>query len=165
MTSAPPPPPDWRLEPVVPASQQQAQDTVLGYLTRTAEKLPPGTTLDATRYLVGNGNRSCEDNPTGPGTPEMMYTDVRQVLVPAGTDSAVVIDGVGQTWRGWGWYVVEREDFPRPNRFGYSPDGYRLQIEVADPAELPPTITGISPCFPGEQAVDDVPIPTVIKGT
>ncbi|GAB3221006.1 hypothetical protein GCM10027535_18920 [Mycolicibacterium hippocampi] len=161
MTSVPPPP-GWKLEPVIPTSQQQAQDTVLGYLARTVEALPPGTTLDATRYRVGNGNRSCDDLPTGPDKPEMMFTDVRQVLLPSGTDTVGVISEVGSIWRSWGWHVFERDGFPRPNQFGYGPDGYRLQIESSDPPGYPPTISGISPCFPGSVASDDIQIPIVI---
>lgn len=162
MTSAPPPPSGWTLEPVIPTSQQQAQDTVIGYLTKTVRALPPGTTLDQTRYRVGSGNRSCDDNPTGDDVPEIVYTDVRQVLVPAGGDNAALVGQVGDIWSGWGWHVLEREDFPRPNRFGYGPDGYRLQIESTTPPEHPPTISGISPCFPGEVANDEVPVPVVL---
>lgn len=164
MTSVPPPPPGWKLEPVVPAGQQQAQDTVLGYLTRTAEALGPGTTFDATRYRVGNGNRSCDDLPTGPDKPEMMFVDVRQVLAgtDAGSDAVTMIGEAGEIWRSWGWHVYEREDFPRPNRFGYGPDGYRLQIESSDPPGYPPTITGISPCFPGDVATDDIAVPNIL---
>ncbi|BBX18704.1 hypothetical protein [Mycolicibacterium duvalii] len=165
MTSAPPPPPGWELEPLIPTSQQQAQDTVIGYLTRTVEALPAGTRLDATRYRVGNGNRSCDDLPTGSDKPEMMFTDVRQVLLPEGADAAGVISEVGDIWRSWGWHVFERDDFPRPNQFGYGPDGYRLQIESSTPPGHPPTISGISPCFPGSVASDDVAVPTVIPST
>ncbi len=160
MTSTPAPPPGWALEPVVPASQQQAQDTVLGYLTRTVERLPAGTTLDGTRYRVGSGNRSCDDTPTGPEAPEMMFTDVRQVMLPAGTDGVAVIAEVGDVWRSWGWHVFERDDFPRPNQFGYGPDGYRLQIESS--SGQPPTISGISPCFPGDLATDDIATPMIL---
>jgi hypothetical protein len=164
MTSTPSPPPGWTLETVVPASQQQAQDTVLGYLTRTVDGLPAGTTLDGTRYRVGSGNRSCDDNPTGPDAPEMMFTDVRQVVLPAGVDGVAVIADVGDIWRSWGWHVFERDDFPRPNQFGYGPDGYRLQIESSSPPGQPPTISGISPCFPGDLASDDITIPVILGG-
>jgi len=163
MTSAPPPPSDWKLAPVIPTSQQQAQDTVIGYLTKTLESLPPGTTFDATRYRVGNGNRACDDAPTGPGKPEMMFTDVRQAILPAGTDPVSVIRQAGNIWRSWGWYVVERDDFPQPNQFGYGPDGYRLQIESANPPGNPPTVSAISPCFPGDFAHDDIPVPVVLR--
>ena len=163
MTSAPPPPPGWKEQPVIPTSQQQAQDTVLGYLTKTLDGLPPGTAFDATRYRVGNGNRSCDDNPTGPDKPEMMFTDVRQVMLPAGTDPATAIALVGDVWRSWGWYVIERDGFGKPNQFGYASDGYRLQIEPSNPPGNPPTISGISPCFPGDLAHDEVPVPVVLR--
>ncbi|MDF2825891.1 MAG: hypothetical protein K0R68_3299 [Mycobacterium sp.] len=162
MTSAPPPPPGWRLDPVVPGSQEQAQDTVIDYLIRTVEQMAPGVAFDGTRYRVGSGNRSCEDNPTGPVAPEMMYTDVREVVLPAGRDPVAVIGEVGEIWRSWGWYVFQREDFPVPNQFGYGPDGYRLQIESSSPPGAPPVISGISPCFAGELAGDELEIPVRI---
>ena len=62
-------------------------------------------------------------------------------------------------WR----YVVERDGFTKPNRFGYAPDGYRLQIEAASQQGYPPTIQGSSPCFPGAIAREDIPIPVVIN--
>lgn len=162
MTSAPPPPPGWQLETIVPGSQQQAQDTVIDYLTKTVAQMPPGTVFDGTRYRVGTGNRSCDDAPTGPDAPEMMYTDVREVIVAPGSDNVAVISEVGEIWSSWGWYVFERDDFPKPNQFGYGPDGYRLQIESSSPPGAPPTVSGISPCFPGELASDDVEIPVRI---
>ena len=162
MTSAPPPPPGWNLQPVIPDSQQQAQDTVTDYLSKTAASLPQGTVLDATRFRVGSGNRSCDDNPTGPNEPDVMYTDVRQAVLPNGADSPAVIYQAGDAWRSWGWYVFERDDFPKPNQFGYAADGYRLQIESSTPPTAPPTISGISPCFPGDRASDDVPVPIVL---
>ena len=164
MTSAPPQPPGWKLEPVVPESQRQAQDTVTGYLTKTLQALPPGTVFDATRYRVGNGNRSCDDSPTGSGKPEMMFNDVRQAILPSGTNAATAIRQAGDAWRGWGWYVVERDDFDKPNQFGYGPDGYRLQIESPGLSGHPPTISGISPCFPGDIARDDISVPVTLGG-
>ncbi|BCI90493.1 hypothetical protein NIIDMKKI_56990 [Mycobacterium kansasii] len=40
MESAPAPPPGWKLQPVVPETQQQAQDALIGYLTKTLQNLP-----------------------------------------------------------------------------------------------------------------------------
>jgi hypothetical protein len=65
MTSASPPPPGWTERPAVPTSQQQAQDTVLGYLKKTLRALPSGTTLDATRYSGGTNTAPCQDVETG----------------------------------------------------------------------------------------------------
>jgi hypothetical protein len=92
-----------------------------------------------------------------------MFTDVRQAILPAGTDPVSVIRQAGDIWRSWGWYVVERDDFPQPNQFGYGPDGYRLQIESANPPGNPPTVSAISPCFPGDLAHDDIPVPVILR--
>jgi hypothetical protein len=48
------PTPGWQVRPVVPTSQQQAQDTVLGYLKKTLQALPTGTVFDRSR-LSGLG--------------------------------------------------------------------------------------------------------------
>src|SRR5262249_46676646 len=53
--------------PKIPTSQQEAQDTVLRYLQRTVDGLPPGTVLDSTDTR-GAGNLSCDDEHTGPGS-------------------------------------------------------------------------------------------------
>jgi hypothetical protein len=59
---------------VVPQSQQQAQDTVYGYLKRTLDALPPGTVLDATRYGSASITSSCDDNDSSPTAPRNFST-------------------------------------------------------------------------------------------
>jgi hypothetical protein len=159
MSSAPPPP-GWKVRPVIPTSQQQAQDTVIGYLKKTLHTLPAGTVFDRSRY-AGSGNTPCNDEPTG--VPPNEFSDMRDAVFPPGTDLDAMIAKTGDIWKGWGWYVLERDGFRKPNRFGYAPDGYSLQIVAANPAGYPPTITGVSPCFPGELARDDLPVPVVLK--
>jgi hypothetical protein len=154
------PPPGWKVRPVIPTSQQQAQDTVIGYLKKTLHALPAGTVFDRSRY-AGSGNTPCNDQPTG--VPPNEFSDVRDAVFPPGTDLDAMIAKTGDIWKGWGWYVLERDGFRKPNRFGYAPDGYSLQIVAANPAGYPPTIAGVSPCFPGEFARDDLPVPVVLK--
>jgi hypothetical protein len=48
-----------------------------------------------------------------------------------GNDPNNVIAKIGDIWKSWGWYVIERDGFQKPNRFGYAPDGYSLQLEAA----------------------------------
>ncbi|BBX16524.1 hypothetical protein CRI77_21130 [Mycolicibacterium duvalii] len=48
----------------------------------------------------------------------------------AGTDFAALIAQTGGVWQQWGWEVLERDGFNKPNRFGYGPDGYTLQIQA-----------------------------------
>ena len=164
MTSAPPPPPGWNPKDVVPQSQQQAQDTVTGYLTRILQALPPGTVLDGSRYAGAGHNSSCEDEPLGPGKPPMRFHTIGELTFPQGVDQVAMIQQLGDIWRSWGWYVFEREGFPKPNQFGYGPDGYRLQVEAADPPSYPPALKASSPCFPGELANDDLPFPESLTG-
>lgn len=57
---------------------------------------------------------------------------------------------------------MERDEFRKPNQFGYGPDGYRLQIVSASPTSFPPTINAISPCYPGTIARDDIAFPIQI---
>ncbi|MDI3313048.1 MAG: hypothetical protein QJR12_01825 [Mycobacterium sp.] len=59
----PPPPPGWKQHPVIPKHQQQAQDTILGYLKKTLRALPAGTTLDAT--LASPALRAAYDKAMG----------------------------------------------------------------------------------------------------
>jgi hypothetical protein len=44
-----PPTPGWKVQVVVPASQQQAQDTVLNYLKKTLGAMPPGVVFSRQR--------------------------------------------------------------------------------------------------------------------
>jgi hypothetical protein len=162
MTSAPPPPPGWTLHPVIPTSQHQAQDTVLDYLKRTLRELPAGTALDATRYSGGTNTPPCEDVTTG--VPPVEFSSIGELTLPAGAAPQAIVAQVGEIWKTWGWYVFERNDFRRPNRFGYAPDGYRLQIKAKDPATDPPTLIGISPCFRGDLPDDRGDFPMVLRG-
>jgi hypothetical protein len=159
MTTSPPPPSGWKLQPVVPSSQQQAQDAVLGYLKKTLQGLPAGTTLDATGYGVTN-TPPCEDVETG--TPPVALTTIGDLKPPPGTDANSLIAKTGEVWKGWGWYVIERDDFRKPNRFGYGPDGYSLQIKAKIQADYPPSLEGVSPCFPGSLPNDRSPFPTIL---
>lgn len=156
----PPGPPGFKVRPVVPTSQQQAQDTVLGYLKKTLQELPPGTVFDRARY-AGSGNTPCSDEPTG--IPPNEYSDIRDAVFPPETDLDAMIAKAGEIWQSWGWYVRERGGSAKPNRFGYAPDGYSLHIVAADRHGYPPTIVGVSPCFPGELVRDDLKAPAVLK--
>lgn len=148
--------------PKVPASQQEAQDTVLRYLQRTVDALPKGTTLDGTRYAVGSGTTHCEDEPKGLDAP-VHFEDWRDVKLPAGTDPAAIIGQTGDIWKQWGWQVIERDGFVKPNRFGYAPDGYVLQIEARTDPNVAPSLIGSSPCYPGNLRNDNIPRPPVIS--
>ena len=158
MTSVPQPPPGFTVQPVIPTSQQQAQDTVLEYLRKTLRGLPAGTTFDRSRY-PGSNNVPCGDDTTG--VPDNQFYDMREAKFPPGSDPAALVARTGEIWAGWGWHVVQRDEFRKPNRFGYGPDGYELQIVAADPP-YPPTIIGSAPCFPGELARPDLVVPTVL---
>jgi hypothetical protein len=160
MTSTPAPPPGWESHVAVPTSQQQAQDTVLGYLRKTLNGLPEGTVIDATRYGRAGTTAPCNDAPLATNPPEEFST-IGQ-LKPPGDDFDQIIAVVGDTWKTWGWWVFERNDFRKPNRFGYGPDGYILQIKVSSPPGHPPTIIASSPCFPNEISRDDLPFPRMI---
>jgi len=165
MTSAPPPPPGWNPKDVVPQSQQQAQDRLKDYLLRTLRELPDGTTLDATRYGSAGHNSWCEDEPADPKNAPTRYHTSGDLKFAPGTDPAAMIRRVGDIWREWGWYVMERDGFRKPNQFGYGPDGYRLQIVIAARDGYPPTLAGSSPCFPGALARDNVDFPTVLTAS
>lgn len=133
--------------PVVPESQRQAQDTINRYLADTVNAMPKGTTLDGTRYIVGDGTSFCEDDPSG-DDPPVRVTDWRDVEPPEGTDFPALIDQTGGLWKSWGWQVLERDGFDKPNRFGYAPNGYVLQIGARPDTTQPPSLIASSPCFP-----------------
>jgi hypothetical protein len=143
--------------PKIPTSQQEAQATVLTYLQRTVNALPPGSTLDGTRYIAGGDTRHCEDDPSGPDAP-VRFSDWRDIQTPVqAANYNGLIEDVGKLWEGWGWQVIERDGYDKPNRFGYSPDGYVLQITAAHPASYPPSVIGASPCYPGNLRQEDIP--------
>jgi len=162
VTSASPPPPGWTSRPVVPTSQQQAQDTILGYLKKTLRALPPGTALDATRYSGAVNTPPCKDVTTG--VAPVSLSTIGELSLPAGVDAAGIVAHLGDTWKGWGWYVIERDGFRKPNRFGYAPDGYILHIMAKDPVTDPPTLIADSPCFSGDLPKDRSPFPVVLQG-
>jgi len=159
-----PPPPGWELKEVVPQSHQQAQDTLLWYLRRTLSALPPGTTLDSHGFASSGSTPWCEDEPKDPKAAPIHVVSIGRVEVPGGMDPAELIAKVGEAWRSWGWHVIERDPFRKPNQFGYGPDGYRLQIDMPNPPNYPPILQGISPCFSGELARSDLDFPSVIGG-
>jgi hypothetical protein len=150
--------------PKIPRSQQEAQDTAVGYLQRTVDGLPPGTTLTVSA-ATGGHNLSCDDNYTGPGSGPTEYTAAVDVMGPPGVAPADLIAKAGELWRSWGLTVMQRKGFEEPNQFGYPSDGYTIQIEAAYPANYPPTLTVVSPCFPGDVRRDGIPMPTKIEQT
>ncbi|WP_074377066.1 hypothetical protein [Mycobacteroides abscessus] len=147
--------------PKIPTSQQEAQDTVLRYLQDTLNALPKGSKLDGTRFGDPGSTINCSDDATGPADP-VEFSDLRDVIVPAGTESARIVAEIDEVWRRWGWQVLEREGFPKPNRFGYAPDGYVLQIKVRNDPIHSVSMIGTSPCFPGNLRRDDISQPGVI---
>ena len=123
--------------------------------------MPPGSTIDASRYGAAGHNSYCDDNDSSADAPMYFHT-IGELTPPVGAHTDLVTNA-GELWRSWGWYVIERDGFTKPNRFGYAPDGYRLQIESAAQPGYPPSIEGSSPCFRGGIARDDIPTPTVIR--
>jgi hypothetical protein len=160
-TSAPPPPPGWTLRPAVPVSVQQAQDTIIGYLTKTLRAMPPGTVVDATRYSGGTNTPPCQDTETG--SSPVSFTTIGELKPPPGINFDAIIASASAIWKKWGWYVLERDGFYKPNQFGYGPDDYRLQITAAPQAGYPPTIQAVSPCFAESLSRDHSPFPMVLR--
>lgn len=141
--------------PKIPGSQQEAQDTVNRYLQETIDALPKGSSLDGTRYAIGDGATYCDDNPSGTDAP-VHVEDWRDIALPPGTDYSALINQTGEVWKQWGWQVIERDGFSKPNRFGYAPDGYVLQIESRPDPTQAPSLIASSPCFPGNLRSNDV---------
>lgn len=159
MEQTPTPPP-----PKTPSSQQEAQDTVLHYLQKTVDGLAAGTVLDSTDFR-GGGNVPCDDDFTGPGKPPTEYEYWTHVNGPSGVSSDELVAATGEVWRSWGLTVVERDDFRKPNRFGYTQEAYLLQVKGPSTPGYPPTLIVSSPCFPGDLVRDDIPTPNVIQQT
>ena len=150
--------------PKIPRSQQEVQETVLLYLQKTVDGLPPGTVLDSSDAR-GGGNLACDDNYMGPGPGPTEYSVATHVIAPAGMKPTDMVMKVGDVWRGWGLTVLQRTGFEEPNQFGYPDDGYRVQIAAAYPPKYPPLLTVISPCFPGDLVRNDIPVPKKIEQT
>ncbi|WP_245535321.1 hypothetical protein [Segniliparus rotundus] len=146
-----------------PSSQWQAQEVLYEYMRKTLQALPQGISLDNTRLSPGGGVDTCEDRIDSENSP-ISYYDYRDMRVPQGIDYAELVAKVGDVWRSWGWRVEERKGSDNPNRYGYSPDGYSLNITARPPqfASFPPSFGGNTPCFPPELRDDHVPIPPVI---
>lgn len=143
-----------------PTSQRQVQDHVVALFQRTVDAFPRGTALDTSRYGTGS-TTTCDDNATDPDAPVnfAQYSDMR--LLP-GTDSKAAVAKLGDTWVSWGWKVIERDDFPKPNRFADAPDGYSLQAWLSGPADSL-GVVGESPCYNGRLVDYTIRVPTVIE--
>lgn len=128
----------------MPASQQEAQDTILAMLQKTVDALPAGTVLDGSRYRVGTMDRYCDNDPVGTAS-AVHVEDWRDVKLASDLDPDAVIAQTADVWRHWGWHVIERDGFDKPNRFGYSPDGYALHFEARNSTD--PLLIGSSPCY------------------
>jgi hypothetical protein len=148
--------------PRIPASHQEAQDTLTSYLQKTVNALPPGTSLDGSRYGGGDGINYCEDNPADTNAP-VHVEDWFDMKLAAGSDFNSIVAQTGDIWKGWGWRVSERDGFTKPNRFGYAPDGYTLQIMARDDPKYAPSLIGSSPCFPGTLRNTSIQRPALIE--
>lgn len=148
--------------PKTPGSQQEAQDTIVRYLQDTINALPPGVILDGSRYLVGDGTSYCEDDPADRSSP-VTVEDLRDMTLPRGTTTQALVEQTGRVWQEWGWSVVERDGFSKPNRFGYSPDGYVLQIQARPDPTQAPSLIATSPCFAGDLRSGDVKKPLTLE--
>ncbi|SIJ22988.1 Uncharacterised protein [Mycobacteroides abscessus subsp. abscessus] len=149
--------------PKIPANEKEARDTVLKYLQMSVDALPQGSSLDGARYVVGTGTTYCDDEPKDHSSP-IHFEDWRDINLPPGTNFNAIISHLGDVWKQWGWQVLERDGFTKPNRFGYAPDGYTLQIEARPDSKFAPSLIGASPCFPGDLRDDSLPRnPTVIS--
>ncbi|MEB3049455.1 hypothetical protein KV112_06825 [Mycolicibacter sp. MYC123] len=154
-------PPGWQPHVVTPISQQEAQDTVLGYFEMTLQALPPGAVIVATDYGGAETTGPCNGAVAGTDPPQE-FSAIGQLETPGpGSDRTVV--AVGDTWRSWGWWVFERDGLAKPNRFGYAPDGYAFQIQVSDPPGYSPIVSAISPCYSHAAARADAPFPAMIS--
>lgn len=147
--------------PKIPASQQEAQDAVIGYLQKTVNGLPPGTALDSTDFR-GGANMACVDEHTDPGKPPTRFEYWTHVNGPQGSNPDDLVSKTGDVWKSLDINVIERDDFRKPNRFGYASDGYELQIKGAAKPGYPPTLIVLSPCFPGDLERDDIAWPSVV---
>jgi len=133
---------------------------VLEYLKQTLSALPPGTIIDATRYGSAGSTAPCNDALLNTN-PFKDFAATGDLTLPPRVDTGKLIAEVGDIWTSWGWWVFERDGMYKPNRSGFSTDGYELHIGVPGPPG-PPNITGTSPCFPHDIARDDRPFPTTI---
>lgn len=128
-------------------------------LQKTVDVLPAGSSLDGSRYQVGTMDRYCENDPAGT-TSAVHVEDWRDVQLTNDVDADAVITQTADIWRQWGWRVIERDGFEKPNRFGYTPDGYVLHLEARDRGG--PLLIGSSPCYPNGLQADTPRNPTLI---
>ncbi|WP_084206643.1 hypothetical protein [Segniliparus rugosus] len=142
-------------------SQQQAQETLYGYMRKTLEALSAGIDIESAHPWQGGSTGACDDRIDQENAP-VSYSDFRGIRAPAGTDYNDLILRFGDVWKGWGWRVVERSGDNKPNRYAISPDGYILSIEAGNPVGYPPTMLGRTPCFSPKLRDDHVPKPRVI---
>jgi hypothetical protein len=143
--------------PFEPESQRQVQTILATYLRHTLAAMPPGTVIDAGRFAGAGHNSPCDD---APSDAQMRFHTIGELRTPGNSTGLQALAAAGEVWRRWGWRVVERPEFRAPNRFGYSPDGYRIQITAA--AGASPIVQASSPCFPRLIARDDIAFPMII---
>jgi len=127
-------------------------DTVVGHSY--------GTTLVGA--AASDGHHLAANNIVAVASPGMLVDHAGDLKLPPGVDGAKLIAEVGDVWQSWGWWVFERDGIHKPNRSGFSPDGYELHIGMPG-LPGPPNITASSPCFPHDIARDDLPFPSTIS--
>ncbi|MGL6234949.1 MAG: hypothetical protein ACRC20_06355 [Segniliparus sp.] len=144
-------------------SQQQAQETLYGYMRKTLEGLPAGVSIYSAHPWQGGSNSACDDRIDQENAP-ITYHDTFDMKLPAGTASDALIAKVRELWESWGWRVKESEGDGNFSWYGYSPDGYQLDIMGYSGrlAGYPPTFGGRTPCFPPRLRDDHVPKPRII---
>lgn len=128
---------------------------------RTVDAFPKGTALDLSRYSRAGSPATCDDDATSPDAP-INFAQVSDMRLLPGRNAQPTVAKLGDIWRSWGWKVIERDDFPKPNRFAYAPDGYRLQVESSDPPYTP-SVSAISPCMRGVRVDYATLMPTIIE--
>lgn len=139
--------------PKIPTSQQEAQDTVLRYLQQTLDVLPPGSSLDGSRYRIGRMDKYCEDDLAGPDSPVHME-DWRDVKLPPGTDFNAVIARTGKIWEQWGWQVIERTASRSRTASATTQMATCSIRKRGTRLEPAPFLIGSSPYYPGSLRTD-----------
>jgi hypothetical protein len=97
------------------------------------------------RYRIGTMDRYRDNDPAGT-TSAVRVEDWRDVKLAGDADADAVITQTGDIWRQWGWRVIERDGFEKPNRFGYTPNVYVMHREARSNGS--PLLIGSSPCYP-----------------
>jgi len=146
-------------------TEAAASEHLVGYFTETLSALPEGVVLRRTHPQsptgapLPGGVTPCDDNDTTATGP--VFLTLGYWVDAAGAPTATSFDTIATYWDGRGWPLTDRSAGGSRTTVATLPDGYRINVHDNGRGGL--SVSGVSPCFPRENASRGDSQPAVIE--